>query len=94
MDDIGSMIKDYGINVLQPSPAASMKEMAKQIAERDTAVRNAALNALTEAFFQVITLKELKVPLWAKSSFDNCAISTSIIVSKILTFLFLLFPGG
>jgi hypothetical protein len=27
--------------------------MAKFIGERDTAVRNAALNAITEAFFQV-----------------------------------------
>lgn len=53
LDDIGSMIRDYGINVLQPSPPTSMKEMAKQIADRDTAVRNAALNALTEAYFQV-----------------------------------------
>ena len=38
LDDIGSMIREFGINVLQPSPAASMKEMAKQIADRDTAV--------------------------------------------------------
>ena len=53
LDDIGNMIRDYGINVLQPSPASSMKEMAKQIADRDTQVRNAALNAVTEAYFQV-----------------------------------------
>ena len=53
MDDIGSMIKDYGINVLQPSPANSMKLMAKQIADRDKKVRDAALNAITEAYFQV-----------------------------------------
>ena len=54
LDDIGSMIRDYGINVLQPSPPTSMKEMAKQIADRDTAVRNAALNAITEAYLQVL----------------------------------------
>ena len=54
MDDIGSMIKDYGINVLQPSPPTSMKAIAKQIAERDAKVRDAALNAITEAYFQVI----------------------------------------
>lgn len=53
LDDIGTMIREFGINVLQPSPAASMKEMAKQIADRDTSVRNAALNAITEAYFQV-----------------------------------------
>ena len=54
LDDIGNMIKDYGINVLQPSPATSMKEMAKQIAEKDSKVRDAAINALIEAYFQVI----------------------------------------
>jgi len=53
LDDIGSIIRDYGMAVLQPSAAASLKEMAKFIGERDTAVRNAALNAITEAFFQV-----------------------------------------
>ena len=53
LDDLGSMIKDYGINVLQPSPANSMKLMAKQIADRDKKVRDAALNAITEAYFQV-----------------------------------------
>merc|ERR1711899_62021 len=52
LDDIGSMIKDYGINVLQPSPPTSMKAIAKQIAERDAKVRDAALNAITEAYFQ------------------------------------------
>ena len=52
LEDVGSMIKDYGINVLQPSPANSMKLMAKQIADRDTKVRGAALNAISEAYFQ------------------------------------------
>ena len=53
LDDIGNMIRDYGINVLQPSPATSMKEMAKQIAEKDSKVRDAII-ALIEAYFQVI----------------------------------------
>ena len=57
LDDIGSMIKDYGINVLQPSPPTSMKAMAKQIADRDAKVRDAALNAITEAYFQVLQTK-------------------------------------
>ncbi len=54
MDEIGGMIRDYGLNVLQPNASANLKEMAKQIAERDTTVRNAALNAITEAYFKVI----------------------------------------
>lgn len=53
LDDIGSMIKEYGINVLQPSPPNSMKVMAKQIADKDSKVRDAALNAIAEAYFQV-----------------------------------------
>lgn len=40
----------------QPSPPIHLKEMAKLIADRDTSVRNAALNAITEAFFQVSKL--------------------------------------
>ena len=76
MDEIGHMIKEYGINVLQPSPAASMKEMAKQIAERDTAVRNAALNALTEGYFQVRKKQSSHVgSSW--EHFGNCNISVS-----------------
>lgn len=53
LDDLGSIIRDYGMGVLQPSAAVCLKEMAKFIGERDTSVRNAALNAVTEAFFQV-----------------------------------------
>ena len=53
LDDIGSMIKEYGINVPQPSPPNSMKVMAKQIADKDSKVRDAALNAIAEAYFQV-----------------------------------------
>ena len=54
LDEVGSMIREYGVNVLQPSPPTNMKEMAKQIADRDTKVRDAALNAITEAYFQVL----------------------------------------
>lgn len=53
LDDLGSIIRDYGMAVLQPSAAACLKELAKFIGERDALVRNAAINAITEAFFQV-----------------------------------------
>merc|ERR1712223_807197 len=53
LDEIGGLIKNYGMNVLQPSPAACLKEIAKSIADRDRAVRDGALNSITEAYFQV-----------------------------------------
>ena len=53
LDEIGGLIKNYGMNVLQPTPAACLKEVAKSIADRDRSVRDGALNAITEAYFQV-----------------------------------------
>lgn len=40
------MIDHFGLNVCQPSPAASLKVLAAQISDRDPGVRTAALNAL------------------------------------------------
>ena len=53
LDELGGMVKNYGMNVLQPTPAACLKEIAKSIADRDRAVRDGALNTITEAYFQV-----------------------------------------
>lgn len=44
------MIDNFGLNVCQPSPAASMKVLAAQISDRDSGVRTAALNALVCAY--------------------------------------------
>ncbi|KAM3186859.1 hypothetical protein ACTXT7_003450 [Hymenolepis weldensis] len=46
LEEIGSMIDHFGLNVCQPSPAASLKILAAQISDRDSGVRTAALNAL------------------------------------------------
>ncbi len=54
LDELGSMISDFGLTVLQPNVGSSIKEIAKQIADRDNSVRNAALNAVIEAYFKVI----------------------------------------
>lgn len=35
----------------QPTPSAALKEIAKQIADRDNSVRNAALNCIVQAYF-------------------------------------------
>lgn len=46
------MIEEFGIAVCQPTPSIALKEVAKQIADRDNSVRNAALNCITQAYFQ------------------------------------------
>ena len=46
------MIAGYGTGVAGAKPSDAIKEMAKQIADRDKSVRNAALNAITETYFQ------------------------------------------
>merc|ERR1719187_2307142 len=52
LEAMGGLIEQFGIGVCQPSPAAALKEVAKQIADRDNSVRNAALNALVQVFFR------------------------------------------
>ncbi|XP_055925543.1 cytoskeleton-associated protein 5-like isoform X1 [Argiope bruennichi] len=51
LEELGSMIESYGLNVCQPSPAVALKEIAKQISDRDNSVRNAALNCVVQAYF-------------------------------------------
>ncbi|KAK2583775.1 hypothetical protein KPH14_009682 [Odynerus spinipes] len=51
LDQLGYLIENYGVCVCQPSPAAALKEVAKQIADRDNSVRNAALNCIVQAYF-------------------------------------------
>jgi cytoskeleton-associated protein 5 len=50
LEAMGSIIQDYGITVCTPSPAACLKEVAKQISDRDNSVRNAALNCVVQAY--------------------------------------------
>ena len=45
------MIESYGLCVCQPSPAITLKEIARQIADRDNSVRNAALNCVVQTYF-------------------------------------------
>ncbi|XP_023289884.1 protein mini spindles isoform X2 [Orussus abietinus] len=51
LDQLGSLIENYGVPVCQPSPSSALKEVAKQIADRDNSVRNAALNCIVQAYF-------------------------------------------
>ncbi|VEN60708.1 unnamed protein product, partial [Callosobruchus maculatus] len=53
LDVLGSLIEDYGISICMPTPGACMKEVAKQISDRDNSVRNAALNCVVQAYYIV-----------------------------------------
>ncbi|XP_042209858.1 cytoskeleton-associated protein 5-like isoform X3 [Homarus americanus] len=52
LEAIGNLIEVYGMPVCQPSPGVALKEIAKQIADRDNSVRNAALNGLVQVYFR------------------------------------------
>ncbi|RNA27578.1 cytoskeleton-associated 5 isoform X1 [Brachionus plicatilis] len=48
LEELGLMIENQGLN--QFNPSGSLKEIAKQIGDRDNGVRNAALNTITIAY--------------------------------------------
>ncbi|CAB4000234.1 Cytoskeleton-associated 5 [Paramuricea clavata] len=50
LGEIAYLISIYGENVCQPSPAKALPALAAQIADRDNAVRSAALNAIVEVY--------------------------------------------
>uniref|UniRef100_A0A6M2DFG6 Putative microtubule-associated protein n=1 Tax=Xenopsylla cheopis TaxID=163159 RepID=A0A6M2DFG6_XENCH len=51
LDELGVLIACHGITVCQPSPLAALKEVVKQISDRDNAVRNAALNCVVQVYY-------------------------------------------
>lgn len=53
LDELGYLIETYGINVCQPSPSVALKEIARQISDRDNTVRSAALNCVVQAYFLI-----------------------------------------
>ncbi len=50
LEELGSLIEGYGMNVCQPTPAKALKEIAVHIGDRDTSVRNAALNTVVAVY--------------------------------------------
>jgi len=52
LEEMGSLIRVSGLGVCGPQPAFALCELVKLIADRDNAVRSAALNAVTEVYFQ------------------------------------------
>jgi cytoskeleton-associated protein 5 len=53
LDELCFLVRGSGSSVLQPQVAQNVKEIAKQIADRDNGARNAALNCVAEIYFQV-----------------------------------------
>ncbi|KAG8185075.1 hypothetical protein JTE90_029692 [Oedothorax gibbosus] len=51
LEELESMIETYGLNVCQPSPQVALREIAKQISDRDNSVRTAALNCIVQAYY-------------------------------------------
>lgn len=51
LDELGYLIETYGLSVCQPTQQGALKEIAKHISDRDNSVRNAALNAVVQAYF-------------------------------------------
>lgn len=50
LEELGCLIENFGMNVCQPTPAKALKEIAVHIGDRDTAVRNSALNTVLAAY--------------------------------------------
>jgi len=51
LDELGNLIEEFGMTVCQPSPSGALKEISKQISDRDHSVRSAALNTIVKAWF-------------------------------------------
>uniref|UniRef100_UPI004072FD9B Cytoskeleton-associated protein 5-A,Cytoskeleton-associated protein 5-A,Green fluorescent protein n=1 Tax=Xenopus laevis TaxID=8355 RepID=UPI004072FD9B len=50
LEELGCLVESYGMNVCQPTPAKALKEIAIHIGDRDTTVRNAALNTIVTVY--------------------------------------------
>ncbi|GAA6092766.1 cytoskeleton-associated protein 5 isoform X3 [Tachysurus ichikawai] len=50
LEELGCLIENNGMNVCQPTPGKALKDIAVHIGDRDTSVRNAALNTVVAAY--------------------------------------------
>ncbi|CAO1409163.1 unnamed protein product [Diamesa serratosioi] len=50
LDELGYLIETYNLTVCQPTPQHALKEIARQISDRDNSVRSAALNCIVKAY--------------------------------------------
>uniref|UniRef100_T1HV74 TOG domain-containing protein n=1 Tax=Rhodnius prolixus TaxID=13249 RepID=T1HV74_RHOPR len=51
LDHLGWIIENYGMSVCQPNVPFAIREISRHIADRDTNVRNAAINCIVAAYF-------------------------------------------
>lgn len=51
LDEIAYLIEMYNLPALHPSAPVAIKEIAKNISDRDNTVRNAALNCMVQLYF-------------------------------------------
>ncbi|RWS17773.1 cytoskeleton-associated protein 5-like protein [Dinothrombium tinctorium] len=51
LDELGFLISSYGMSICQPSPSVAVKEIGKQIGDKDSAVRNSALNCIVQVYY-------------------------------------------
>lgn len=50
LDELAVLIEHHGLGVCQPPHPGALKEIAKQIADRDNGVRNSALNCVVQVY--------------------------------------------
>ncbi|XP_056463774.1 cytoskeleton-associated protein 5-A-like isoform X2 [Gadus chalcogrammus] len=53
LEELGCLISLFGLSVCQPTPTKALKEIAVHIGDRDTLVRNAALNTIVVVYNMV-----------------------------------------
>ena len=87
LEELGLLIKTFGMNVCQPSPGKALSMMASQICDRDNGVRSSALNAIVEAYILV-----------GETVYTHCGrvrarLFIVVVVSVLLLFLFLSWVG-
>lgn len=51
LEELALLVEAYGLAVCQPPHPGALKEIAKQISDRDNGVRNAALNFIVQIFY-------------------------------------------
>ena len=80
LDGLGGLIETYGMSVCQPSPSVCLKEIAKQISDRDNSVRTSALNALVQVN-SIIFWIENKINIFILSSEETCKSMSNIFIN-------------
>ena len=94
LDELGCLISLVGVSVCQPTPAKALKEIAVHIGDRDTLVRNAALNTIVavynmvgEQIYKLIGNVSKVVPVVMVSGMVTIPVCKSMRLSHTITVL-------